>query len=548
METKSVNEITELPLPPKNLWADYVLRPLVLTIMIGGVSISIIALGRSLAADWWGGQLLLGMILAAVESIYSFRILRHPSSRGISMSRYRLAEWGTLAIILKVVTYVGRPWAEIWLSLELLIRLPQTLFSLDYIVMLGLALTAWWVAYGTMIDFEALYDPYTFRSERIRPIDKLAARFFWGGGIIILTTGLSFLVSDVGWVGFMKLVNFDHARVGGVVLNVLVYFILGLIMLSQIRLTTLTTRWYIQQITVVGGLGKRWAQYGLAFLGVVTLIIIFLPTRYSLGLFDITVLGLRFLFQVIIGLAQVIMLLLTLPLAWLASLFGSGSPASPRTEGFGPGPIAPVDDSGPAPPWIEILRSLIFWLVFTFVAIYLIRTYLADHPELLDSLKRLKPLRWLFGLFVTLFVWLIQFIRAGIDLIPKQIRVEPSAPKKKRPSSKTKWRLPRLGAASNQERVLYYYLNTLQGAESIGLVRKRHQTPYEFEPQLGAAISDVQADVDLLTKAFVHARYSQDRFDKERADLVKTIWQRIRSALRETRKQRADKNRQDGND
>ena len=53
MDTKSVNEITDLPLPPKNLWADYVFRPLILTVMIGCVSISIITLGRSLAADWW---------------------------------------------------------------------------------------------------------------------------------------------------------------------------------------------------------------------------------------------------------------------------------------------------------------------------------------------------------------------------------------------------------------------------------------------------------------------------------------------------------------
>ena len=541
MDTKFVNEITDLPLPPKNVWADYVFRPLILTVMISCISLSLITLGRSLAPDWWGGYLLLGVILATVESIYSFRILRLPHSRGISMARYRLSEWGTLAILLKIVTYIGRPWAEIWSSVELLIRLPQTLFTLDYIVMLGLALAAWWMAYGTLLDFEALYDPYTFRAERILPVDRLAARFFWGGGIIILATGLSFLVSETGWAGFMKLVSLDHARVGGVVLNVLVYFILGLIMLSQVRLTTLTTRWYIQQITITGGLGKRWARYGLAFLGIVTLMIIFLPTSYSLGLYDTAMLGFGFLFEFILGIAQLVMLLLTLPLAWLASLFGGDGPASP-TGGMGAGPLAPpVGDSGPPPPWLEILRSLVFWLVFTFAAIYLIRSYLADHPELIDSLKRFKPIRWLFGLLVTLFVWLIQFIRTGISLIPKQIDIKPSVTAKKAPLPKAKWRLPRLGSASNRERVLYYYLNTLQRAEAIGLTRKRYQTPYEFEPQLGSSIPDVDADVDLLTKAFVHARYSQDQFDKERADLIKTVWQRIRSALRELKKQQVTK-------
>lgn len=525
-----------LPLPQRNPWADYVFRPLLLAIMLGCIGISIIGLGRALTPGWWGGQLLIGMIVATIEAVYSFRWLIHPRSRGISVYRYRLVELGMLAIVLKVVNYIGQPWGEIWLNLQLILREPLKLFSLDYLLMLGLAFLAWVVTQGTMFDFESLYDPYTFRSERIPPLDKLAARFFWGGGFLIIVSGLTLLASTSGFVeGLTSLADFNRPSIGGLVLNVLVYFILGLIMLSQVRLTTLLTRWHIQRVTVAEGLGKRWAKYGLAFLAVVTLLVIFLPTGYSVGLFESASLAISLTMSVLISILQIILIILSAPLIWLFSLLGGDAPAQGGGSGFGPIP-PPVSSDRRSFPWAEFLRSLIFWLVFTFTALYLIKTYLADHPELLDALKRFRPLGWLFGLLATLVVWLIQFVQAGIDLIPKRIELTPQTKGAKPTSARRRW--PRLGRQSSREQILYYYLNTLERARQIGLVRQKYQTPYEFEPHLSHPIPEAEAEVDLLTKAFVHARYSRDQFDSEHAALVKTVWRRIRSALREARKQK----------
>jgi len=526
----------DVQLPKRNVWADYLFRPLIVTTMITCVSISIVALGRALSPNWWGGHLLIGMVLATVESIYSFRILRHPRSRGISMQRYRLAEWGTLAILLKIISYIGRPWAEIWPSVEMMIRQPGTFFSMDYFLMLFLALIAWGLAYGTMMDFEALYDPFTFRSETITPMNKLATRFYWGGGIIIIAAGLSFIADQSGLAGLVELATFDRPRIGGIALNVLVYFVLGLLMLSQVRLTSLMTRWHIQRVSVADGLGKSWAKYGLAFLGLVALLVIFLPTGYSLGLFDTTVLALRFFVDVMIKIVQVIMFLITLPLAWLASLFGSEGAVQPPPRGAGMGGLGPPPEGGgPMPSWVEIMRSLAFWLTFVFVAWYLVKTYLADHPELLEALKKFTPFRWAFGLAATLVVWLVQLIRAGIDLIPKAVDLQPQAEEnKKQRKKRRRWGFS--GRLSSREQILYYYLNMLKRAEETGLRRQRYQTPYEFEPSLRQSIPDVETDVDLLTQAFVHARYSRDTFDNEHVAMIKTVWQRIQTALRERRK------------
>jgi len=538
MVSESVNS-AEFSLPKRNPWDDYVFRPLLLTIMISCISISVIGLGRALRPGWWGGQLLIGMILATIEAIYSFRWLVNPRARGISVYRYRLAELGVLALILKVISYLGQPWSEIGQNLQLILREPLNFFSLDYLLMLALAFLAWLVTQGTMADFEALYDPYTFRSERIPPLDKLAARFFWGGGFLIIVSGLTLLAAEAGFLkGLVSLADLERPGIGGLVFNALVYFVLGLAMLSQVRLATLLTRWHIQKVTVVGDLGRRWAKYGLAFLGVVALLIIFLPTGYSVGIFESATLAISLVITVVLSILQVILFLLSAPLFWLFSLLGGDSPATGGGGGFSPAPPI-LPRGGDAPLWSEILRSFIFWLVFTFTALYLIKIYLADHPELLDALKRFRPFGWLFGIFATLVVWLVQFIQAGLDLIPK--RIELTSPAKAAATTSMRRRLPRLGGQSSRERILYYYLNTIERAAQVGPTRQKHQTPYEFEPHLSQPIPEVKAEVDLLTSAFVLARYSREEFDNEHAALIKTVWQRVRSALREARKRKEDR-------
>jgi hypothetical protein len=526
-------------LPERNILGDYVVQPLLLTMMMTCISISIIALGRSMMPQWWGGYLLIGMVLTTVEAIYSFRVLMLPSSRGISVTRYRLVEIGLLVMALKVVTFIGRPWAAILPEVELFIRQPGALFSFDYILMVILAVIVWGMTYGTMIDFEALHDPITFRTERIPAIDKIATRFYWGGGILVICSGLALLIGELGLAeGLLSLASLNRASIGGVVINALVYFMVGLVMLSQVRLTTMLTRWHIQQVHVDSNLGRQWAKYGLIFLVIVGLLVLFLPTGYSVGIFASARYFFSFLAQVAIIIVQLVVLLITLPLTLLASLFGSEPPSPAASGPISPPPIPP-GEARETPPWYELLRSLAFWITFASIAFYLVKTYFADRPELLNSLKRFAPLRWLLNLVSGLVGWLVGVIRAGIERIPKKVDL---TPRSRMPGSKGSGRrLPRFGTGTDRERILYYYLTTLQQAERAGLPRQRHQTPYEYEPHLRTSVPDVESEIDFLTEAFVHARYSQDEFDREHADLVKTIWGKIRSALQDREKRAPDK-------
>ena len=524
-------EAEEPSLPKRNTWADYVFRPLLLTVMLTCISISLVAVGRAVSPDYSGGRLLAGMILTTIESIYSFRLLRLPKSRGISLGRYRLAELGTLALLLKLISYTGRPFAEILAGIEAMIVHPGAFFSMDYIVLLVMAGLAWAAAQGVMLDFETLYDPYTFRTERIVPMERLAGKYYWGGAIIIVTSGLSLVMGPSGLQGLAQLAVLDRPRIGGVVINALVYFVLGLLLLSQVRLTTLMTRWTMQKVNIADGLGQTWARYGLAFLALVAALVIFLPTGYSLGVFETAMYGVGLLMQLLMQIAQLLMFLITLPIAWLASLFGGDAPPTPPSSA--PAPPPPIfGEGGESPPWYEILRSLVFWSLFACGAYYLITTYLADNPELIAALKRLAPLRWLINLVGTLVGWIAQLIRAGMDLMPKKVDLQPQKTAAKKTRKRSRWRRLIPGRLSAREQILYYYLNTLQRAEGVGVFRKGDQTPYEFESELGRPIPEAEPDVSLLTQAFVHARYSNSTFDSEHVAMVKSLWQRVRTALK----------------
>jgi hypothetical protein len=86
-----------------------------------------------------------------------------------------------------------------------------------------------------------------------------------------------------------------------------------------------------------------------------------------------------------------------------------------------------------------------------------------------------------------------------------------------------------------RELVRYFYLSAERRAAEAGRPRHRHQTPYEYEADLDESFPDLEDDLSGLTEAFVAARYDSRPLDKEDADAVKPLWQRIKAALRRRR-------------
>jgi hypothetical protein len=186
--------------------------------------------------------------------------------------------------------------------------------------------------------------------------------------------------------------------------------------------------------------------------------------------------------------------------------------------------------STPTPGWLEVLRSLAFWVVALSAMGYMLKIYFDDHPEILEQLKSFRFVGVLIALLAEFWRYFRGWVQSGLDMIPK--RIKKREPGSKGVSAGEVWDWLGLRRLSPRERILYYYLNILKRAGQEGVPRKNHQTPYEFEPSLSRTTPDVQPEIHELTDIFVHARYSRTNFTDEQTVLVKALWQRVRRALR----------------
>jgi hypothetical protein len=352
----------------------------------------------------------------------------------------------------------------------------------------------------------------------------LAQRFFWGGGAILIITGLT-------RVGIASLMNLQRSSVPGVVLNVLIYFFLGLVMLGQVHFTHLHTYWNRHKIKVGTQFTKRWIRYSLIFVGLAALVAFVLPTGYSMGLLEMTATLLNMLQLVL----QMLMFILSIPIMLLLMLFApSTQQGMPSPLLQAPGLTAEDTPAAAGLSWFEILRSLVFWVVTVSVVIYVIRSYLRDHPEILQSLRSISIIRVLFDLLGVVWDRLTGLVDAVGQRLPRRFF-------RRRGRSKitsSPFRFFRLGALSPRERTLYYYLSILRRAGQQGHPRRRFQTPHEYDGTLEPHLPFGRQDMTALTQDFVKARYSQHPIDREQEKQVRTHWQKVKEALRTIRRRR----------
>jgi hypothetical protein len=87
--------------------------------------------------------------------------------------------------------------------------------------------------------------------------------------------------------------------------------------------------------------------------------------------------------------------------------------------------------------------------------------------------------------------------------------------------------------------VRYFYLSTVRRAARLGVVRRPGQTPHEFLHDLEQTLPEAEQDVAALTDAFITARYNTTEITPAEAASVRTIWERIKRALRRDPSERA---------
>jgi len=395
-------------------WIQWVLRPLVVAAMIGSLIVSVVSLVRMIFPVWDGTYLVVLCALAALEGYYAYRVLHLDVTRMSDPAKWRTVELVMFFLAVRAAGLISDGRALMPGQISVLDAKTAASYILLVLCWLGATNTSRDLLYvGDAPDRDFRYVP---------PIDRLVSRFFFGGGVLLLASGL-------GRIGYRNVFSLSRASVSGVVLNVLVYFVLGVIMLGQIRYSTLRSRWTANGMRIAEGLSRRWLRYSVTFLCVVALAVILLPTSYTVSLLDL----LQSILASISAICLLFWYVVAFPFGWILAhllhVTAATHPARlPRIAPSRPPISHPYS-------WTGLLRSIVFWGIVLACFIYMLRNYLQRHKLVGRLGSILAPLtRLLLRIWIAVWRRARGYARSAAERMPRLRPRRPPAPSPRVPA------------------------------------------------------------------------------------------------------------------
>ncbi len=489
--------------------------------MVGCIALSVVTLLDAGGLVQSGAFLVPFCALTALEAYASCRLVAARTRERRGHGAFRFSELTLLLVLLLAVS------ALLGGNLPLEQGVPR--FSPQTAVLAIVVLLAWVVAGDVARILYLLDHPEVYDSNPAPPVRRLAARYFIGGLLVFVLAGLS-------QQSVQHTLGIYSATGSGPLLQVVLYFLLGAILLAQLSYAARQRQWRDRGVTVAAGLSRRWMGYTMAVVAVVMLLAFALPSSYSVGLTDL-VTGVR---EAVVTVIVNIFTVIGTPLRWLLSLLAT----KPSTLPPRPLPTAlPAHLPPHLPPlrhpakghganWGGLLKSLIFWGAVLAALLYLLRGVLQRQSRTGRFLRGLGSLgvevrRW----WVALWRRLRRYASGATAYLPLQRSAASVSGAESERHGIGRW-----GARSSRGRVIRYYLGMVHRANRHGVTRGAAQTPHEFDTVLAARLSEGHADLRHLTDAFVEARYSRHPVSVEHAQEAQANGQRIRAALRRLRK------------
>ena len=243
--------------------AGFLITSVMMTCLVAGF----VQIGELAAPGWNGTYLILVGFLVALESLYSHRLLYHLYFTDPKFIIYRLAEWVIILVLLKTIQLINSglegglaemlSWQR---DFFLNFFTNETVFGL-------ISIAIAWVISGKfaleLIPLEAnqhilrleiesgLYEDRSAIRQRLGNLIMLV-----GGGMVVITALLrNSIVSN--WFELPSM----RASVGYTIL----YFFLGLVLLSLTQYNLLRAQWFRDSLPVRKDIAGRWLLYSLLF-------------------------------------------------------------------------------------------------------------------------------------------------------------------------------------------------------------------------------------------------------------------------------------------
>ena len=477
------------PGPVRSLLADSLLRPALIVVLVSCIGVALLTFLRHAVPEMAEGvpwTLALLVVLAGLVGVTTTTWLAHPNQRLWRTASYRLAELFLLLAGARV---------PVWLfggalpSLRTLLEAPlDALWDGNFIVTALAVVFAWIAAVDFADDLSQLglqadelwvgRQPHRGTADSSRPaatdraaiLRRFVARWVgWGIFLIVVAATLR-----LGFVReqFQTLLrqDVDPVAVGAIV----VYFLVGLLLISLGQLAVLRARWTIGHTPSQPAIARTWALYTFTILLGFAIVAVFLPLGDTFLLAVVLQGTLTLLFGVIYPLFRLLAFLVVL----LFSLLPGGQMALESAPSMAAAPppavMAPIFT---LPPWVG---GVLFWLGLALLVGYAAYFYFADKDRSLNWLRRFWLIlvqRWAL-LWRAWRAWRPVAVRGGragdagaeLAVLPWYARLLP-------------WRF-----LTPSQQVRYLYFALLDAAARLQAVRRAAETPHQYALRLQAQL------------------------------------------------------------
>ncbi len=514
-----------------------------ISLMMASAGITVAQFGHQISPDWNGWYLSVIGLLIALERFYSHRALTKLSNFSREWFVLVSTQWVVNLMVIKLIVTLSNGLNALLDEIPLWQKsFWETFFEPAYIIAIIFAILVWILVgiLAELLDAMGLDSALIAREvlasvsqEQGPPRQRLMATVFAIGGGLMFLTAAGRVDARALFANQTDIFNSDLSSLEGGGAGTLLYFLFGLALLSQAQYITLNTRWFLQGVPVSRSIPKNWAIYSGGFLFLLVLIVSFLPTNYSLGLLSVLGYLLDIFIGIVLLIVGVIMGIFGFLIALPFLLFGMDSPialpnvATPPLVVPTPPPV--ITESTPL-PWLDLLKSLLFWGVFLGVIGYSVAQYLRQHEEILASWRKIPGwklvvsfLNWIASIFGNLNRGVSNVIKAGRARLGSQ-----GASTNIRGFS----RFTILRNLSPRQKIFFYYHALLRRGDETGLARQKSQTPEEYAATLEHSLPNIEDEIASLTDAFNQARYSRHPVETEDAATVKSYWEQIRQVFR----------------
>ena len=301
----------------------------------------------------------------------------------------------------------------------------------------------------------------------------------------------------------------------------LAYFALAFIFLALNQYAIQKARWYFNDINVNPDLAKRWLLYTVVFIAVVILLTVFLPTDFTLGFLPVV----QALYNAVIfifGLFQIFLLFpISLIITFLSNLLGLQQSEQPPTRPEMPEFTPETLQTTGSMPWWDLVKSILFWLVFIGVIVLAVRYYINNHQGLKAFFARIRLKAWLLDFWKWFKRGLKKMGKAASETVQKgvqQVRKFFTEREVRLPSLKDLIRhLP------PRQALILTYLEWVRWNEKHGLKRSKSQTPFEYAEAINRRWPDLHDYLTPFTEDFIAARYTSQAIDKDRLEEAQSL-------------------------